>query len=451
MGFGWRRRRRSAAGDNRSKKHEGGIGDHRELELQELVIPNHFLCPISLELMKDPVTLSSGITYDRENIERWLEDGNFTCPVTNKVLLSFDQIPNHVLRSMIQDWCTENCCHGVKRMPTPRVPVAPFEVSEVLLGIEGASQHVDRAECAELVGKIEKWGGESERNRRCIVANGASSALARAFDAFAANSNYSKMGASLLEELLSALNWMFPLNIEARHYLASRSSLNCLVWLLKNGDTEAKQHAVLILNELSRDEKHTEALAYTEGLHETLVEFIEHPINLTIMKASLSVTFDLISSSRCGDEEGPVFVEMCLVSKLLEILIDSSDRSVCEKALGVLHGLIGCEQGRENADANLLTVPILVKKILRVSGTATEFAVLSLWRLCKRESRDHQERALVEALQVGAFQKLLLVLQVGCADEAKEKATELLKMMNPYRAGLECTESADFKNLKRSF
>ncbi|XP_010069442.1 U-box domain-containing protein 21 [Eucalyptus grandis] len=450
MGFGWRRRR-SNAGDNGGKEQEGGIGGRRELELQELVIPNHFVCPISLELMRDPVTLSSGITYDRESIERWLEAGNFTCPVTNVVLSSFDQIPNHVLRSMIQEWCTENCRHGVNRIPTPRVPVTPFEVSEVLSGIDDASQCVDHAECAKLVGRIEKWGGESERNRRCITANGAASTLSRAFDAFAAASDYSQIGANMLEEILCALSWMFPLDIDARHYLASRSSLNCLVWFLKNGDTEFKKHAILTLNELSRDEKQTEALAYTEGLRETLVKFIEHPISPTITKASLSVTFNLISSNGCGDEERLAFVEMSLVSKLLEILVDSSDKSVCEKALGVLHGLIGCEQGREKAYANLLTVPILVKKILRVPGTATEFAVLSLWRLCKHESRDHQEMALVEALQVGAFQKLLLLLQVGCADEAKEKATELLKLMNPYRAGLECIESADFKNLKRSF
>ncbi|XP_048136064.1 U-box domain-containing protein 21-like isoform X2 [Rhodamnia argentea] len=441
MGFGWRRRR-STAGNNGGKK----------LELEELAIPNHFLCPISLELMTDPVTLSSGITYDRESIERWLEAGNFTCPVTNKVLSSFDQIPNHALRGMIQDWGTENCRHGVKRIPTPRVPVAPFEVSEVLSGIEGASQRVDCAECSELVGKIEKWGGESERNRRCIVANGAASMLARAFDTFAATSNYRQIGGNLLEEVLSALSWMFPLDIEAHHYLASRSSLNCLVWFLKNGDIEAKKHAILTLKELSSDEKQTGALADTEGLHETLVEFIKHPSNPTITKASLSVTLNLISSCRRGDEERLVFVEMCLVSNLLEILIDSSDKSVCEKALGVLQGLIGCEQGREKAYANLLTVPILVKKVLRVSATATDFAVSSLWRLCKDESsRDHQGRALVDALQVGAFQKLLLVLQLGCADETKEKATELLKLMNPSRAGLECIESADFKNLKRSF
>ncbi|MQL41471.1 U-box domain-containing protein, partial [Escherichia coli] len=84
-------------------------GDNLEVEI---VIPNHFHCPVSLELMNDPVTLPTGITYDRESIEKWIEAGNKTCPVTNQVLTSFDMIPNHSLRIMIQDWCVENRQHG---------------------------------------------------------------------------------------------------------------------------------------------------------------------------------------------------------------------------------------------------------------------------------------------------------------------------------------------------
>ncbi|KAE9621730.1 putative aminoacyltransferase, E1 ubiquitin-activating enzyme [Lupinus albus] len=38
----------------------------------EIDVSPFFLCPISLEIMKDPVTISTGITYDRESIEKWL-------------------------------------------------------------------------------------------------------------------------------------------------------------------------------------------------------------------------------------------------------------------------------------------------------------------------------------------------------------------------------------------
>ncbi|KAI9168796.1 hypothetical protein LWI28_002076 [Acer negundo] len=46
------------------------------------VNPDDFRCPISLETMKDPVTLSTGHTYDRVSILKWFRAGNSTCPKT---------------------------------------------------------------------------------------------------------------------------------------------------------------------------------------------------------------------------------------------------------------------------------------------------------------------------------------------------------------------------------
>nr|DAD27995.1 TPA_asm: hypothetical protein HUJ06_029463 [Nelumbo nucifera] len=36
--------------------------------------------PISLEIMTDPVTVSTGQTYDRSSIQKWLRAGHNTCP-----------------------------------------------------------------------------------------------------------------------------------------------------------------------------------------------------------------------------------------------------------------------------------------------------------------------------------------------------------------------------------
>ena len=52
----------------------------------ELAIPAHFRCPISLDLMRDPVTAPTGITYDRESIEAWLDTGRAPCLVTHAPL-----------------------------------------------------------------------------------------------------------------------------------------------------------------------------------------------------------------------------------------------------------------------------------------------------------------------------------------------------------------------------
>jgi hypothetical protein len=47
-------------------------------------------------------------TYDRRFIQEWLNAGNRTCPQTQQVLSNTILIPNHLVRSMISQWCTEN-------------------------------------------------------------------------------------------------------------------------------------------------------------------------------------------------------------------------------------------------------------------------------------------------------------------------------------------------------
>ncbi|BAU02661.1 U-box domain-containing protein [Vigna angularis] len=437
MVLGWRRRK-----GNR-KQSKGGK------PVMELVVPNHFRCPISLDTMKDPVTLSTGITYDRENVERWFEEGNITCPVTNQVVRNFDMIPNHSLRMMIQDWCVENRQHGVERIPTPRIPISPIEVDELLMQVKNSARGLDQYGCLELVQKMKKWGEESERNKRCIVDNGAPGALASSFDAFANDSV--ERNVVVLEEILAALNWMFPLQLEAQKSLGSLASLRCMVWFLKHQDLSGKEKSIVALRELLSfgDVQHVEALSHIEGVNELLVEFINKRVSPTITKASLRVVWYMVSSSsNCSEKMKLAFVELGLVSCLLDILIES-EKSRYEKALAILDSLFSCEEGRNKGCGNDLTVPLLVKKILRVSPLTTDYSVSALWKLCKFGEKD-EGRTLLEALQVGAFQKLLLVLQVGCGDETKEKATELLKLMNPYRAELECIDS-DYKNVKRSF
>ncbi|CAO2186884.1 unnamed protein product [Urochloa humidicola] len=64
--------------------------------------PDDFRCPITLEVMTDPVILPSGHTFERRSIQRWLDGGHLTCPVTNLPLPpSPPLIPNHALRRLI--------------------------------------------------------------------------------------------------------------------------------------------------------------------------------------------------------------------------------------------------------------------------------------------------------------------------------------------------------------
>ena len=63
--------------------------------------PNLY-CPISQEIMTDPVICSDGTTYQREHIQRWLSDHN-TSPLTGLPLDSLQLTPNLILRTIISD------------------------------------------------------------------------------------------------------------------------------------------------------------------------------------------------------------------------------------------------------------------------------------------------------------------------------------------------------------
>ncbi|CAJ1936560.1 unnamed protein product [Sphenostylis stenocarpa] len=425
----------------------------QQRKVEEVVTPNHFRCPISLELMKDPVTLCTGITYDRHSIETWFDQGSFTCPLTNHIVSNFDLIPNHTLRIIIQDWCVENQHSGVQRIPTPRVPITPIQVHQLLLLLHAKASRLDQHACLESVHNIQRWAAESKRNMRCIVENGAPTALASAFHAFAnasvSDSMENNVYVSVLHQILSALNSMFPTEFEAHNHLGSPPSLRCMVSFLRRQDLSGKENSIVALKDLLSfgHHQHLEALAQIEGINQLLLEFLNQRIyGPTIVKASLAVVWYLVSSSSpCSHKMRLKFIELGMVSLVLDILVDS-EKSLCENGLAVLDSLCACEEGREKAYGNALAIPLLVKKLLRVSSLGSDYCVSSIWKLCKFG----EEMVLLEALHVGAFQKLLLVLQVGCGDETKEKATELLKLLNPYRDGaIECIDS-DFKNLKRS-
>ncbi len=69
-------------------------------------IPKQFLCPITHEIMKDPVSTIDGHTYERAAIESWLKKKS-TSPLTNETLASKQLIPNHQLKSLIAEFLGE--------------------------------------------------------------------------------------------------------------------------------------------------------------------------------------------------------------------------------------------------------------------------------------------------------------------------------------------------------
>nr|XP_046218793.1 WD repeat, SAM and U-box domain-containing protein 1-like isoform X2 [Oncorhynchus gorbuscha] len=73
-------------------------------ELTGLDAPDEFLCPITREVMKDPVIAADGYSYEREAIESWISAKNRSSPMTNLPLPTTLVMPNRSLKTAIGRW-----------------------------------------------------------------------------------------------------------------------------------------------------------------------------------------------------------------------------------------------------------------------------------------------------------------------------------------------------------
>ncbi|KAL9673495.1 hypothetical protein QQ045_029754 [Rhodiola kirilowii] len=95
--------------------YDGGQSDDSHLFERRHMDPIYdtFLCPLTKKVMRDPVTLETGQTFEREAIERWFrecrESGKkLVCPLTSRELRSTDLNPSLALRRTIEQWTARN-------------------------------------------------------------------------------------------------------------------------------------------------------------------------------------------------------------------------------------------------------------------------------------------------------------------------------------------------------
>ena len=66
-------------------------------------MPDEYICPITSEIMTDPVTTLDGFTYERAAITEWLRTKDIS-PKTGATLESKALIPIHSLRSVTRNF-----------------------------------------------------------------------------------------------------------------------------------------------------------------------------------------------------------------------------------------------------------------------------------------------------------------------------------------------------------
>jgi hypothetical protein len=389
--------------------------------MDEIDVPPFFLCPISLELMKDPVTVSTGITYDRENIEKWLFSGkNNTCPATKQALpADCDLTPNHTLRRLIQSWCTMNASYGVERIPTPKPPISKTQIAKLL---NDANSPNLKIKCLQ---KLRSIASESAANKRCMEAAGAVEFLA------------SIVSSTTVEEASSgdALSILYSLQLSeaALKILIGKNGefIKSLIRIMQRGSYESRAYSILLLKSMMEVADPMQMIRLETEFFVEIVQVLHDQISQQATSAALKL---LIQLSPWGRNRIKA-VNGGAVSVLIELLLDSSERRACEMMLMVVDILCGCAEGRAELLEHAAGLAIVSKKIMRVSHVATDKAV----RILSLVSKFSATPVVVEEmLQLGVVAKLCLMLQTDGENKAKEKAKEILKLHARAWRGSSC-------------
>lgn len=377
-------------------------------------IPYHFRCPISLELMCDPVTVSTGQTYDRASIESWVATGNTTCPVTRAPLTDFTLIPNHTLRRLIQDWCVANRSFGVERIPTPKQPADPALVRSLLTQASSESNATHSRLTA--LRRLRGLARDSDKNRSVISSLNAREILLQVV--------FANIDSELSHESLGLLV-MFPLGeSECVSVVSDSDRIAYLSRLLFHSSIDVRINSAALIEIVVAGTRSPELRAQVSNVDEIFEGVIE------IMKSPIS------SYPRALKIGVKALFALCLVKQTrtkavsagaAETLIDRlSDFEKCdaERALATIELLCRVPAGCAAFAAHALTVPLLVKIILKISDRATEYAAGALLSLCSESEMSQRD-----AVAAGVLTQLLLLVQSDCTDRAKRKAQLLLKLL----------------------
>eukprot|EP00301_Raphidiophrys_heterophryoidea_P021288 c5766_g1_i1.p1 GENE.c5766_g1_i1~~c5766_g1_i1.p1 ORF type:complete len:229 (-),score=53.43 c5766_g1_i1:177-818(-) len=85
------------------KKHQSDFPQNilqKAMDIDSDAVPNDFKCPISHEIMLNPVVAMDGHTYESTEIEKWFNSHD-TSPKTNEKIPAKFLVPNHTMRAQI--------------------------------------------------------------------------------------------------------------------------------------------------------------------------------------------------------------------------------------------------------------------------------------------------------------------------------------------------------------
>lgn len=324
--------------------------------------PDDFRCPISLELMTDPVILPSGHTFERRSIQRWLDGGHLTCPVTNLPLPpSPPLIPNHALRRLI-------------------AAVSPSAAAAPIAAADGAREAKESAAAGtgspSSVLALLRLAKSGAAGRREVLDSGSAAVLLR----HAASGDEAAARALLLLSLDGD---------DARVGLVADGAVDALCAAISRGGRAAALAATALTSLATVDVNKCSIGAHPSAIS-ALVALLRRGGAHQERREAATALFELCKLP----ENRRRAVRAGAAPPLADFAADGSARAV--EVLGLL---VKCREGRHD----LCRIPEIVSVLCGVAGSGNARAIEQALFVLKWICSESNELA-VEAIKLGAFQ-----------------------------------------------
>ncbi|VFQ66536.1 unnamed protein product [Cuscuta campestris] len=386
---------------------EGSVEENKKEKTA--TVPDDFLCPISLELMRDPVIVATGQTYERSYIQKWIDCGNTTCPKTRQKLDHLTLTPNYVLRSLISQWCGK---HNIQQPTTlinrraKKGDGSLHEANRAVSAIEALTRKLSSRPLEErraAVSEIRSLSKRSTENRILIAEAGAIPVLVNLLTA--------EDGEVQENAVTSILNLSIYDNNKSLIMLAG--AVPSIVQVLRAGTTEARENAAATIFSLSLGDEN-KIIIGASGAIPALVELLQGGTARGKKDAATALFNLCIYQGNKGRA-----VRSGIIPALLGMLTDPSG-SMVDEALTILSVLVSHHDAK-SVLASTNTIPILID-LLRVGLPRNkENAAAILLSLCKRDPEN-----LSSLSRLGALIPLAELSKNG-TERAKRKAASLLE------------------------
>ncbi|KAL0358733.1 UNVERIFIED_CONTAM: U-box domain-containing protein 9 [Sesamum angustifolium] len=378
--------------------------------------PPEFRCPISGLLMKDPVVLASGQTYEEQYITEWLKDGHQKCPKTDQPLPHTLLIPNHSIKTMVMNWCK---LHNFD-MPRTSHPPADEEYAAATANSERLVQLLNRLSSSSASDAAKELRLLTSRSPSFRALFGEMTcAVPQLFSPFLLDKAYSD--ARLHDDLVATV-----LNVSAHEsnkgkILASGNPLvvSFLIDSLRSKNIETRSHAAGVISALSAFDVNKDVIGES-GAIKPLVDLIAEGQPLALNEAANAILnlCTVIENRERAISEGAVVAVMdkivgrVLIDEMLAILATLSSHQHAVEEMDE-HGMIFClfEMLREN----------------NISEQSKEHCVAIIYAMCFSDRTKLRKIREVD----DAYETLHRVARTGTS-RAKRKASSILERLNRF-------------------